>query len=134
MTIHQSIEFFTAMNLAIVGLSHFLQPKIWVDFFLFLHSKGHVGNIFNALIAVGMGTFILAFHFVWDFPRVLITVYGLLQIIKGLLYLTVPSIGLKSIGKVTVKGALKFRWVGLVMFLLSIGIVYGLVIEGAFSL
>jgi len=132
MTILQSIEFFTAINLAIVGLSHFLQPKIWVDFFVFLHAKGNVGNIFNALIAVGMGSFILAFHFVWDFPRVLVTIYGLLQVFKGLLYLLIPSIGIKSIRKVTSKGAEKFRGVGLVMFLLAIGIVYGLVLQGAF--
>ena len=132
MNLLQSIEFFTAINLAIIGLSHFLQPKIWEDFFVFLHSKGNVGNIFNALIAVGMGSFILAFHFVWDFPRILVTLYGLLQLVKGLLYLTVPSIGLKSIGKVRDKGVEKFKVVGLVMILLAGGIIYGLVAEGAF--
>ncbi len=133
MTITQSIEFFTAINLAAVGLSHFLQPKIWVDFFVLLHSKGNAGNIFNALIALGMGSFILAFHYVWDFPRVIVTAYGCLQVFKGLLYLLVPSIGLKSIGKVTIDGAMKFRWVGLVMFVLSVGIFCGLVMEGAFG-
>ncbi|MEZ4883587.1 MAG: hypothetical protein R3E32_02530 [Chitinophagales bacterium] len=132
MTILQSIEFFTAINLAITGLSHFLQPKIWVDFFVFLHSKANVGNIVNALISVGMGSFILSFHLVWDFPRILVTMYGFLLVLKGFLFLLIPSMGIKSIGSVTIKGAEKFRIVGLVMFLLAIGIVYGLVVEGAF--
>ena len=52
----QSVEFFTALNLGIVGLSHLLQPKIWVDFFQVLYSKKNAGNIFNALLSLSVGS------------------------------------------------------------------------------
>lgn len=133
MSLTHAIEFFTAINVFIIGLSHMLQPKVWVDFFLFLHSKKQVGNIFNALISLGMGSFILSLHFVWEWPAVIVTVYGLLQLIKGSVYLLAPSVGLKSIGKVSHNQANKFAGVGIIMVILSIIITYNLVIDGAFG-
>jgi uncharacterized protein YjeT (DUF2065 family) len=126
MSIIHSIQFFVALNLFVIGLSHFLQPKIWIDFFQYLSKKGHIGNIFNGLLSLTMGTIILSFHFVWTWPMILITLYGLAQFLKGVIYLTIPSIGLKSIGKVDTNFK-KFRWVGLVMCSLSILIAYSLV-------
>lgn len=123
----QSIQVFVAINLFVVGLSHFIRPKIWVDFFEFLHSKNNVGNIINALIALAMGSIILAFHFIWKGVEVLITLYGLSQVIKGLVYLIFPSIGIKNIGKVTQKKASAFKWSGLIMALISATIFINLI-------
>jgi hypothetical protein len=132
MTTIQSIELFTAVNLCIIGLSHLLQAKAWVDFFVFLQSKKNAGNIFNAMLSLGMGSLILAFHFIWYWPQLLITVYGALQVIKGLIYLLKPSIGIRNIGTVTMEKADRFRWAGSVMFILSLLIIYGLIKEQAF--
>lgn len=123
----QSIQVFVAINLPVVGLSHFIRPQIWVDFFEFLHSKHNVGNIINALIALGMGSIILAFHFIWKGFEVLITLYGLSQVIKGLVYLNFPSIGIKSIGKVTLKKANTLKWTGLIMVFISTAIFINLI-------
>lgn len=122
MSVIQSIQFFVAINLFVIGLSHFVQPKIWIDFFKFLSSKGNVGNIFNAMLSLGLGAFILSFHFLWSWPEAIITIYGLMQLLKGILYLTIPSIGLKSIRRVNEKSS-KFRWAGLIMCMLAILIV-----------
>jgi len=127
----QSIELFVALNLFTIGLSHFLQPKIWVEFFVFLHQKGNVGNIFNAMLALGMGSIIVSFHFVWEGPMLLVTLYGLSQLIKGFVYLIFPEAGLRSIGKVNGKPE-KFKWVGLVMCFLSLLLIYYLFIPEAF--
>ena len=115
-----------------IGLSHFLQPKIWIEFFEFLHRKGNVGNIFNGLMALAMGTIILAFHFVWEWPIILVTLYGLSQFLKGLIYLIFPSVGLKSIGKVS-SSSQKFKWVGLIMFVCSVLLVVKLFNDGIFG-
>jgi len=131
MTIVQSIQFFVALNLFVVGLSHFLQPKIWIEFFEFLHQKGNVGNIFNALLALGMGSFIISFHFIWTWPMILVTIYGLAQLTKGLIYLSIPQVGLNSIGKVDDKSK-KFKWVGLIMCILSIMLIIYLVNDQLF--
>lgn len=119
MTIIQSIQLFVAINIFVIGTSHFLQPKIWIEFFEYLHRKGNVGNIFNAMLALGMGSIILSFHFIWTWPMVLVTCYGLAQCVKGFIYLVFPKVGLKSIGRIN-SSQLKFRWVGLVMCILAI--------------
>ncbi|MBT8231369.1 MAG: hypothetical protein HKO66_10970, partial [Saprospiraceae bacterium] len=113
-SLHQSIELFVIINLLVVGLSHFIRPQIWVDFFKLLASKGQAGNVFNALLSLGLGSFIFSFHMVWDGPMIIVTIYGLLLTIKGFLYLTVPDLGLKSIAKVD-DSYNKFKIVGLLM-------------------
>jgi hypothetical protein len=102
-----------------MGLSHLLQPKMWEDFFNYLHDKGTTGNMINAMIALGMGTLILAFHPVWKGPLILVTLYGLSQFLKGGMFLVVPELGLKSIARVRGKSN-KFKWVGLFMFLMGL--------------
>nr|WP_321232867.1 hypothetical protein [uncultured Psychroserpens sp.] len=121
-----SIELFLAINLFVIGLSHFIRPKMWVDFFLALTAKRHVGNLINALLHFGFGSLIFAFHFVWTWPKVLVTVYALLIMGKGILYLLYPEIGLKSISRVTQKNAQKFKWVGVLMTVFSISIFYNI--------
>ena len=133
MTTLQSIELFTAINFFVVGLSHFLLPKMWVDYFVFLRSRPAVGNIINALNALGFGTIILSFHFVWYWPQVVVTILGLGQVIKGTLYLLIPSMGLKSMERVSMEKANQFRWVGIVFVLISLALFYGLNVSNAFD-
>ena len=131
MTTIQSIQFLVAINLVVIGLSHFLQAKIWVEFFRFLAAKGMVGNIFNALMSLALGSLIVSFHLVWEWPAVMVTIYGILQLIKGSLYLIYPAVGLRSIQKVDNKSA-KFKWVGLVMSGLGLLIISQLWVQGTF--
>lgn len=128
MIITDSIAFFVALNLLVIGLSHSIRPDIWGEFFNYLHQKGNVGNIINALLSVAMGTIVLSFHFIWEWPSILITLYGAHVFVKGLIYLLFPEIGLKSIAQVEGK-EYKFRWVGLVMTLFSLLIIYDLFIR-----
>ncbi len=127
MRVDQSIELFVAINFLAIGLSHFLHPKSWVDFFTFLHSKNTTGNIINALIALAMGSVILSFHLIWKWPKVWITLYGISQVLKGFIYLIKPSIGMSSIARVKIERANKFRWTGLLMFLFSLSIFYNFI-------
>lgn len=122
----ESIELFTAINVSIIGLSHFFQPKIWVDFFKYLYKKKEMGNIINAFMSLGMGSLILSFHFVWSFPEIFITLYALSQIIKGFTYLLFPSVGISSISRITEKSTIKFKCAGGIMFLFSLFIFYNL--------
>ncbi len=119
----QSIQLFVIINLAIIGLSHFFQAKLWIRFFQFLASKGIVGNTFNAMLALGLGSFIVSFHQVRSWPMILVTIYGILQLLKGTIYLLVPSIGIRSIENVD-ENEKKFKWVGIVMFLVALLLAY----------
>jgi len=128
----QSIQLFVAINLFVMGLSHFMRPKIWIEFFEFLFKKGNIGNIFNAMLALGMGSIILSFHFILTWPMILVTFYGLSLLLKGLIYLTFPTVGLKSIERVNSKTE-KFKWAGLFMCISSILLLIELITKGAFA-
>jgi uncharacterized protein YjeT (DUF2065 family) len=80
-----------------------------------------------------MGSLILSFHFVWHWPKVIVTVFGLMQVLKGLIYLLKPSIGVSAMEEVTMEKANRFRWAGLASFILSVIIMYGLIIDKAFQ-
>ena len=127
MDLQLSIQFFVAINLFIIGLSHLVQPKIWVDFFQVLHNKGNTGNLFNGMLSLGMGSFVVSFHFIFRGAMVLVTIYGILLLLKGLIYLIFPSVGLKRIGKAKEKN--KFVWAGILMLLLSLFIGYHILIN-----
>jgi uncharacterized protein YjeT (DUF2065 family) len=126
MTLVNSITLFVAINLLVVGLSHLFNPKMWLDFFQLLTKKGIAGNTINALIHFGFGSLVLSLHFIWSWPRLLITIYGLLMTIKGITYLLFPHIGLRSISLVTEKSINKFKWTGLEMTQLSLPVFYNL--------
>ncbi len=110
----QSVQLFTILNLLAIGLSHLFRPLIWVDFFQLLVRQGNSGNILNAMLALGVGSFIFSFHIVWTWPMVIITLYGISQLLKGAIYLIFPSIGLKSISRVNSETK-KLKWAGLLM-------------------
>ena len=119
MTIIESVELFTALNLLFVGLSHFFQPQHWVNFFEKLSGMGDAGNLFNAMLSLGLGSIIFAFHQVWQGPMLLVTVYGLLLCMKGGIYLVFPSVGIKSIkGKAV--NIRNFKIAGVIMTILAV--------------
>lgn len=128
----QSIQLFTCLNAIVLGISHLIRPNIWLEFFAYLHSKGNIGNIFNALLSLGTGSLILSFHFIWDGSMIIVTIYGLALLLKGMIYLSFPSIGLKSIEKLGLKTQ-NYKWAGLLMCTLGLAIFIELVLNGAFS-
>ena len=45
-----SIEKLVAICFLVIGLSHILQPRAWVKFFIMFREKGEVGSILNGLL------------------------------------------------------------------------------------
>ena len=72
----------------------------------------------------------MAFHNVWrGFPTI-VTVLGWGWTVKGLLYLTFPSVAMKSLNRVSVEGAWEFVVAGVVLIALAALISYSLFIPG----
>lgn len=117
----RAIEIFVSINFIVMGLSHIFQPRAWQEFFTFLHSKGIPGSFFNAFLALGMGSIVVAFHNVWSGVPMIVTIYGWASVLKGGLFLLVPSLGLKSLEKGTSMDPKK--WVIPGLFLLALGVV-----------
>jgi hypothetical protein len=104
-----AIEIFVGLNLTVIGLSHVFQPRVWVDYFICLRSKGKVGALLNGLQALAFGSIIVAFHNIWHGLPILLTIVGWAQVLKGLLNMVAPKFGLRMLHHVSVERAWEFR-------------------------
>jgi hypothetical protein len=102
-------EVFAALFLGIIGLSHLLQPRAWVDFFILLRSKGHAGVFVNGFLTLGFGSIIVAFHNVWSGLPVVLTLIGWAQVLKGFLSFVAPKIALWGFSRISVERTWQFR-------------------------
>lgn len=113
-----------------IGLSHVVQPRAWVDLFIEWRKKGVVGVFYAGLLHFALGALIVAFHNVWrGFPTI-VTVLGWGWVVKGLLYLTVPSVGMKSLNRVSPERAWEFSVAGVVLVAVAALITYSLFVRG----
>ncbi len=115
----RSIEILTALCLFVFGVSHILQPRLWAEFFIALRAKGDVGVFWSAFIHLPLGVVIVAFHSVWSGLPLLVTLLGYSWTIKGSLYFCFPSIGRRSLDRVSLEGAWGFVVAGAVFVILG---------------
>jgi hypothetical protein len=102
----------------IVGVSHIVQRRVWVRFFMDLHSKGEVGSFLNALLHFPLGVLIVSFHNVWYGLPVVLTLIGWGLVLKSFIYFVFPSRGVKMLARVTMEKSWEFVVAGV----FSIGI------------
>ena len=62
----RAIEIFAVIHLGVMGLSHILAPKAWIEFFIRLREKGHPGVFAVGFMSLFFGSIIAAFHNVWS--------------------------------------------------------------------
>jgi len=111
-----AVEIYAAVHFAAIGLSHLFQPQVWVQFFVVLRSQGHAGVFMNGFMSLMFGSVIVAFHDVWSWPGVILTLIGWAQIAKALVAFTLPALSMRGLNHVSPERAWEFR-VGGVVFL-----------------
>jgi hypothetical protein len=102
----------------IVGVSHIVQRRVWVRFFMDLHSKGGVGSFLNALLHFPLGVLIVSFHNVWHGLPVVLTLIGWGLVLKSFIYFVFPRRGVKMLARVTMEKS----WESVVAGVFSLGI------------
>lgn len=93
----KSLEFFTALFLSVIGLSHILQPLAWVEFFIWLRGKGNVGVFVNGFLTLSFGSFLVSFHNVWEGLPMILTLFGWSQVLKGMVSFIAPQVSLRGL-------------------------------------
>jgi hypothetical protein len=68
----------------------------WVEFFAMLRSKGRAGVFVEGFLALTFGAFIVSFHGVWSGLPAVLSVVGVLQVVKGALRFCAPGLGLRA--------------------------------------
>ena len=102
----------------IIGVSHIVRPRVWVQFFMDLHSKGEVGSFLNALLHFPLGVVIVSFHNVWHGLPLVLTLIGWGLVLKSFINFVFPKLGLKTLARLHVDKSWEFVVAGV----FSIGI------------
>ena len=126
----REIQIFATINLVVIGLSHVAQPRAWAEFFVALREKGDRGVFVVGFMSLAFGSLIVAFHNVWSGLPIVLTILGWAQVLKGLVYFTFPSYGLRKLGIVDVERARMFVWPGLGLLVIAALLGYELAASG----
>ena len=102
----------------ITGVSHIVQPRVWVQFFIDMHSKGEVGSFLNALLHFPLGVLIVSFHNVWHGLPIVLTLIGWGLVLKSSIYFIFPKHGMKMLARVSMERS----WEFIVAGIFSVGI------------
>ncbi len=120
----RSVELLVAILFGAIGLSHLLQPKAWVDFFVILRGKGQAGMFVDAFLNLPLGALIVVFHNVWSGIPVILTLVGWGLLLKGLIRFCAPRLALRIVARVSVERAREFQIAGAALLALSVVLGY----------
>ena len=119
MTAQQSIELFVAIQSLVIGVSHVAQPRAWVDFFVWLRSKGHAGVFANGFLSLWFGALIVVFHPIWTGPEIVVTLLGWAQLVKAAVAFVLPSVSMRGFDRISVDRRHEFVVAGVVLLAIS---------------
>ena len=122
-----SVEKLTAIFFLVTGLSHIVQPRAWIRFFIMLREKGEVGSFLNALVHFPLGAFIVAFHNVWHGLTLIVTLIGWGLTVKSTIYFVFPRYGVRMLGTISLERSWHFVVAGIFSVLLAAVIFYPLI-------
>ena len=93
----RAVEIYAIINLTVIGISHVVRPRVWIDFFVVLRERGEAGVFAVAFLNLIFGSIIVAFHNVWLGIPMALTVLGWANVVKALLYFAFPAFGLRKL-------------------------------------
>jgi len=122
-TMEVGVERLAALVLILTCVSHIAAPGSWVGLFSAVRAQGEAAGLINAAIHLPLGLMIAAFHPVWSWPSVVVTLLGWALVIKGTLHLVVPSHAQRTLALVDKEdGARRLRLAGFIMLPLGLAI------------
>jgi hypothetical protein len=104
----RGLEVFAVIHFVIVGFSHIVQRRGWVELFVWLRGHGHAGVFVHGFLSLGFGSMILAFHPVWSGIASVLTVVGCAYTVKAALCFLAPQTQMWSLGRVSHERAWEF--------------------------
>lgn len=93
----RAIQIYAVVNFVVIGISHTVQPRAWVDFFSAIRERGEAGVFAVAFLSLSFGSLIVAFHNVWSGIPLVLTLVGWAQVVKALIYFAFPAFGLRKL-------------------------------------
>ena len=123
----RAIEILAVIQLTIIGLSHIVHHRAWAEFFIWLRSKGDPGVFANGFLSLTAGSLIFSFHRVWSGIPLVLTVFGILNILKAASCFLFPARAMRSMQRVSLERSREFVAAGALSLALAAVVAYGLV-------
>jgi hypothetical protein len=108
----RSVEVLAVILFGVVGLSHILQPKAWVEFFIILRGSGAAGAFVDGFLNLPVAGVIIGFHNVWSGIPAVLTVVGWCLLLKSLIRFCAPKLALRLMGEISAERAWGFQVAG----------------------
>ncbi|PYP80412.1 MAG: hypothetical protein DMD35_04710 [Gemmatimonadetes bacterium] len=110
----RAIEILAVIQLTIIGLSHIVHHRAWAELFIWLRSKGYAGVFASGFLSLTAGSLIFSFHHVWSGIPLVLTVFGLLNVLKAASCFLLPARAMRSMERVSVERSREFVVAGVV--------------------
>ena len=95
----RAIEWFVALTSLIIGASHILRAGAWVEVYGLLHRNGRPGAFANGALHLVPGAAVVAGHGAWSWPGGVLTAFGWVLVVKGLICFLAPDWALRSMAR-----------------------------------
>ena len=125
----RSVEILAIILFAVIGLSHIVQPRAWVDFFVFIRGKRETGAFIDGFVHLPLAALIIGFHNVWSGIPAVLTALGWAFLVKSIIRFCLPRVGLRMMERVSVERAWEFQAAGVMLVLLAGLLGYGVSIS-----
>jgi hypothetical protein len=112
--LERGLEIFAIIHLGLMGLSHVLQHRAWAEFFVWLRERGEPGVFVHGFLSLAFGAMIVAFHPVWTGLPMVLSVVGVLYLVKAVQCFLFPAVSMRSLGRVSVERSRVFIAPGVV--------------------
>ena len=56
----RAVEIYAIINLTVIGISHVVRPRVWIDFFIVLRERGEAGVFAVAFLNLIFGSIVVA--------------------------------------------------------------------------
>jgi hypothetical protein len=121
----RSVEVLAIILFGVIGLSHLLQPKAWVAYFILLRGTGAVGAFVDGFLHLPLAGVIIVFHNVWSGIPVVLTLLGWAFLIKSLVRFCLPRQSLRMMARVSLERSWEFQVAGAVLVVVAGLLGYG---------
>ena len=121
-SIEQAVQVFAIIQFLVIGVSHVVQPRVWVRFFTVLREHERAGVFVVAFMSLWFGSIVVAFHNVWSGIPAVLTVIGWAQVLKGTIYFVFPAVGLRGLRLVREDRARRYFAPGGLLFIALAGL------------
>ena len=87
-----AVAFMIGVSALVVGLSFIVRAKGWAEYLAHVRKAGEPAALIIGYLHLLVGTFIVAFHWIWEGWPLLVTLLGVKAILEGVTYTLFPAV------------------------------------------